>query len=93
MGQVLYPASWSKRTPLEEQLFDDVPFPGIGLRTENLDCPRSAHRAGDSKGGWRISPASVARAFWGGLCVIASLPFVMLFVGAAVFFGALKYLP
>ena len=35
---VIYPPQWLDRTGLEEQIFDD-PFPGVGLRTEDLDVP------------------------------------------------------
>lgn len=38
-GEVVYPPQWMNRTGLEEQIFADEPFPGVGLRTEDLDVP------------------------------------------------------
>lgn len=38
-GEVIYPAEWLNRTGLEDQIFADEPFPGVGLRTDDLDVP------------------------------------------------------
>lgn len=38
-GEIVYPSQWMSRTGLEEQIFADEPFPGVGLRTEDLDVP------------------------------------------------------
>lgn len=37
-AEVIYPPQWLNRTGLEEEIFDE-PFPGVGLRTEDLDVP------------------------------------------------------
>lgn len=37
-AEVIYPPQWLNRTGLEEQIFDE-PFPGVGLRTDDLDVP------------------------------------------------------
>ena len=66
-GEVIYPAQWLNRTGLEEKIFADEPFPGCGLRTEDLDVPpyssffKSAPAAPPQRGAGGLDSAPVVQ--------------------------------